>query len=725
MKTNKLLPKRLGFLVILFAVMVIGFSTTTYADDQKSITVSGIPYSYKDKVALLSLYPSANSQSPTASSLWRTITGTSVTFPLMKEKDSPWSGSGNFVFVITISEDLLALVRGQYLYTGQTVATSSVNQTTTTVQWSQFISTVASTTPGQTAQTSSDFQTAKNNSGGVTITKYTGKATNVVIPATIEGNKVTEIGARAFYENKSITSVTIPDTVTSIEGTAFQWCEGLKSVTIPNNVINIGEQAFTECKSLASITVNTANTAYISDNGVLYNKNKTTLIQYPAGKKETSFTIPNSVTRIAVSAFSQCESITSITIPSSVNSIGFFAFADCKNLSNIIIPNSVTTIEAMVFIRCTSLRSVTIGNGVKKIEMSAFKDCTSLTSVTFLGTIPSAGFSVQTPFTDPPFSGDLRAKFYATDSRNGTPGTYKTTAPVNNDSKWLQTSGDFQLAGNNSGGVTITKYTGKATNVVIPATIEGNKVTEIGERAFYENKSITSVTIPDTVTSIKGTAFQWCEGLKSVTIPDNVTDIGEQAFSECNSLTSITVNTANTAYISDNGVLYNKNKTTLIQYPAGKKETTFTVPASVTRIALSAFSNCESITNITIPSSVNSIGRLAFTDCKNLSNIIIPNSVTTIGALAFYRCTSLRSVTIGNGVKEIEMSAFGNCTNLTSVTFQGTIPSTGFSGRTPIIDPPFDGDLRAKFYATDSRNGTPGTYKTTAPVNENSRWTRQ
>jgi hypothetical protein len=182
----------------------------------------------------------------------------------------------------------------------------------------------------------------------------------------------------------------------------------------------------------------------------------------------------------------------------------------------------------------------------------------------------------------------------------------------------------------------------------------------------YPTGKATSFTIPNSVTSIGYYAFHRCTNLTSVIIPDSVTSIGETAFAGCTSLATIDVGGNNTAYSSLDGVLYDKAQTTLIAYPAGKTDASFTIPNSVTYIGNDAF---------------------LFYGSGSLASVIIPNSVTYIGEWAFFYCSSLASV-----------------------TFNGTIPSSGFSDFNS-----FDGDLRDKFYATDKTNGTPGTYTTTNP----------
>jgi hypothetical protein len=234
-------------------------------------------------------------------------------------------------------------------------------------------------------------------------------------------------------------------------------------------------------------------------------------------------------------------------------------------------------------------------------------------------------------------------------------------------------------------------------NVIIP-----DRVTSIGDYAFSKCTGLTGVTIGNSVTSIGNYAFTNCTGLTGVNIPDSVTSIGYKAFEECASLTAINVNTANTTYSSQDGVLYNKAKTTLIRYPA-RKTGAFTIPNSVTSIGFGVFSHCTGLTSITIGNGVTRIEYDAFYGCTNLTSITIPSSVTSFGNYAF-----------------------SGCTNLTSVTFQGTIQKDKYNGwYQDGQNPVFLGDLYSKFYAIDSSNGTPGTYITTAPVNENSVWTKQ
>ena len=186
-----------------------------------------------------------------------------------------------------------------------------------------------------------------------------------------------------------------------------------------------------------------------------------------------------------------------------------------------------------------------------------------------------------------------------------------------------KTWNDYEYEVLDDGTVEISKYTGSDEEVTIPSTIDGKKVTSIGEDAFYWCTSLTSVTIPNSVTSIGAWAFESCESLESVTIPNSVTSIGRSAFCYCTSLTSVTI------------------------------------PNSVTSIGAWAFWECTGLTSVTIPDSVTSIGEYAFCACTSLTSVTIPESVTSIGEWAFSDCTSLTSVTIPNSVTSIGYWAFG------------------------------------------------------------------
>ena len=233
------------------------------------------------------------------------------------------------------------------------------------------------------------------------------------------------------------------------------------------------------------------------------------------------------------------------------------------------------------------------------------------------------------------------------------------------------------------------------TSVTIP-----DSVTSIGEWAFYGCSSLTSVTIPHGVTSIGGAAFWGCSSLTSVTIPDSVTSIGYSAFSGCSSLTSVTigngitsindsfsgcvslksftVSESNSAYSSKDGVLFNKNKTKLVAYPAGKTNTSYTIPNSVSEIKEWAFSDCSDLTNVTIPNSVSKISYGTFWGCSSLTSVTIPTSVKSIDGYAFEYCSSLTSVTIPNSVTSIGEWAFSDCSSLTSITIPNSVSKISY-----------------------------------------------
>ena len=209
------------------------------------------------------------------------------------------------------------------------------------------------------------------------------------------------------------------------------------------------------------------------------------------------------------------------------------------------------------------------------------------------------------------------------------------------------------------------------TRLIIPSS-----VISIGDYAFHYCTNLTNITIPNSVTSIGDNAFYGCENLINITIPNSVTSIGNDVFNGCISLTSINVDSNNEKYMSDNGVLYTKDKKILIQYPGKKEGTEYLILQGVESIEDYAFWGCGNLTNIIIPNGVTSIGYSAFYRCTSLTNITIPNSVTSIGDYAFWYC-NLKNITIPNGVTSIGYSAFYRCTSLTNITIPNSVTSIG------------------------------------------------
>lgn len=363
---------------------------------------------------------------------------------------------------------------------------------------------------------------------------------------------VTSIGERAFYYCTGLTSIEIPGSVTSIEDYAFMYCDGLTSVDIPNYVTTIGYSSFEHCANLTAVSLGESLTTIGEE--AFYNCYSLASIEIPSSvttigryafcgcKSLVSVTIPDDVTSIGSSAFSSCTSLTQVTIGENVTAIPFGLFYGCAKLTSITIPASVTSIGEEAFCECAALASITIGEGVTSIDFSAFSGCTSLTSVN-----------------------------------------------VDNDNSYYS-SKDAVLY--NKDFTTLVFCPAGLTSVTI---LEG--VTSIGERAFEDCTNLTSVTIPNSVMSIEESAFEGCTSLTSITIPESVTSIGEEAFDDCSILTSINVDEDNSYYSSVDGVLYNKDVTVLIFWPAGL--TSIIIPASVTSIELGAFNEGSGLTSLT------------------------------------------------------------------------------------------------------------------------------
>ena len=449
------------------------------------------------------------------------------------------------------------------------------------------------------------------------------KLASVTLP---EGIK--SIGSYGFQNCTKLAEVTIPDGVTSIGSAAFYGCSSLTSMTIPDGVTSIGYSAFCGCSSLTSVTI---------PDGVTSIENCTFL----NCSCLTSVTIPDGVTSIGNSAFYGCSSLTSVTIPEGVTSIGWHAFSGCRNLTSVTIPEGVTSIGNYAFYNCSSLTSVTILEGVTSIGGYAFYCCGNLTSVTIPESVMSIG--VYT------FS--------------GCGSLTSVTIP----------DGVTKIEGGTFYGCT------KLESVTLPEGLVSIEYYNHG--AFGNCTSLKNIKIPEGVTSIGRETFYNCSSLTSVTIPEGVMSIGSSAFYGCNSLSTITVANGNANYASVDGVLFNKECTTLVLYPAGHGAA-YQIPEGVTSVGEGAFDDCSSLTSVTIPESVTSIGDYAFQECSSLTSVTIPEGVTEIERGTFHNCTSLENVTLPEGLLSIEgdyHGAFEGCSSLTDVTIPESVTSIGDS----------------------------------------------
>ena len=545
--------------------------------------------------------------------------------------------------------------------------------------------------------------------------------TSVVIPS-----GVTAIEEDAFYGCEKLTSVTLPDTLVSIGEYAF--CEtGIKDLTlpsslktidasafeaskletifIPDSVTEIEDYAFFGCESLREITVGENNEKYKSVGGDLYTKDGAVLVQYAIAKTAEILTVPSGVTEIATGAAACCNALKKVVLPDSLTLIGLEAFYKCENIERVdipanveklwlyafncctklceitvdenneyyksvdgnlytkdgeemvqyaigktaeifAIPDGVTCIWAGAFEKSEYLKAVILPNGLELIEAYVFSDCTALEYVYCDGTEEdfaetSVGYHNDSFTEDKVYyfsenNPHKRGNFWHYDE-NGVPEVWDVYA--HGLTYELNEDGESYSLSSTSG--TDTYY------VVIPETYEGLPVTGILEDAVGFSDSVLRIDIPKTVKTIDPYAFYM--GMR---------------------LMNIVVDEENEYYSAENGILYNKDKTTLLHVPINNnlKDNTLVVPEGVTTIGPRAVFYVRRLYNLVLPSTLKTIDKCAFDTCRDLKAVDLPEGLETIGKNAFENCFTMSGLHIPSSVTEIGDYAFSGCEAITEFT---------------------------------------------------------
>ena len=533
----------------------------------------------------------------------------------------------------------------------------------------------------------SDFTYATANDQ-VAITAYVGSASAVEIPATInslpvtsigdnafEGKDltsvmlpsgVTTIGYNAFYNCRSLTSISLPSGVTDIGGFAFNMCTSLTTVSIPTSVARMGDNPFVSCVSLTAISVSPDSVAFSSRDGVLYTKDGTALISYPAGRQGgfaiptgvtsvgnsafrdsgglTSVTIPDSVTYLGQAVFWNCGGLTSIFIPDSVSSTntsvlgmcenlrsarlsnslttlqgGFFA--DCQKLTDVIIPSSVTAVGDGAFKNCRSLVSIAIPSGVTDIYWEALRGCSSLTTVLMHGSPPTLG-EVVFDGVDP-----TQATVYYPAGVSGWTNTYGGLPTKPYGVPEVPTA----VTGVRGNGQVQLSWSAPASNVGVPVTDYSIQYSSDSGSSWQTFSHAASVATSATVTGLtNGTGYLFRVA--------SVNDVGTGPYS---TNSSAVTPQSDFTYATGNGQI------TITGYTGSSPAVG--IPATidglpVTVIADNAFFNLAWITSISIPSGVEHIGFGSFAG-TGITTLHLPASVTYFSS-ATYACFDLATITV-------------------------------------------------------------------------------
>lgn len=418
----------------------------------------------------------------------------------------------------------------------------------------------------------------------------------------------------------SVVDVEIPETiygcpVTEISnGYWYVFAENLETLTIPKTIEVIGDISGLEYSQpaicgdvLKSITVSPENPYFSSENGVLYDKEKTLLIKYPAEKNDSFFELPETVTEIENFAFNNNTNLEQVDLGNKVEKIGGDAFNGCSSLENIILPDSIIDLGGGCFHDCTSLKSVTLSQQITRIERGTFNNCVALESVFIPKNVSSIGIYEILPIS----GGSYLPAFMGCENL--------TAITVDKDNEFY-TDEDGILYDKNKEKLLLFPCKKSNVSYCVPDGVQ-----EIFGSAFRNCTNLCEISLPDSLTNISYYAFDNCTNLTSLKVPPK-TYIYESAFSGCTSLTSIEVAPENPFHKSIDGVLFNayNEELRLHTYPAGKTDKEYIVPNGVTYIKYAAFENSK-LESVSLPETVTYIYDFAFLQSQNLMEITIKN----------------------------------------------------------------------------------------------------
>ena len=483
-------------------------------------------------------------------------------------------------------------------------------------------------------------------------------------------NGLLSIDNNAFSNCEALTSLTIPSSVTSIGSYVFE-NSGLTSVNLPMNIVSVGYSAYYGCYNIATLDIDCSLDLSDTDlcftkNGIWYKvneQNKVKVISNPdcETKYSGSITIPNSVVAgdtftieaIESNAFYGNDELISVVISNSVENIGSSAFSQCANLVSVTLPNAITSIENYTFSNCAKLSSITIPSSVTSIKTNAFYNCAEINLMSIPSSITSIGNNA----------------FYKVNFLlyNGSAGNASATWGALH--RLNIVDGDFGYY--DAEKTQLALYMGSGSVVTIP-----NGVVSIGEKAFYNCSTLTTINKPNTITSIGASAFENCVNLATIDLTD-VQSVGNRCFRNCEDLTSLVLTSVRTFgdYAFENCTGFTSIETLY-----------------ATSIGVNAFKNCTNLATLTLKGSDSgTINSGAFDNCpietltykndfgKSFDNLSTLKTLYIFGSkdldrdCHFRNCVNLEYVKISGNIKQIKDGTFDGCIGLKTVIIESNV----------------------------------------------------